>query len=165
MERRITTYEFVFFLFQIKTFIFSLKKIDGRGRLVQPHVTYDGYWRNGVKCKKGVLLWANGDKFTGHFRNDAINGEGTLLCQNGDKYIGTWKDNMVKKKNFFFDHSTTNQLKKQRHGQGTSISLFGRYDGEWMNNVREGNGSFLFLNGDRYIGEWKQNKVKKNFLF
>ena len=30
-----------------------------------------------------------------------------------------------------------------------------QYDGDWNNNKKEGNGKYIFENGEFYIGQWK----------
>ena len=32
-----------------------------------------------------------------------------------------------------------------------------RYNGEWMDDIKNGHGEFIYSNGDRYVGEWKEN--------
>ena len=32
-----------------------------------------------------------------------------------------------------------------------------KYDGEWKNDLREGNGIYEYKNGDKYKGEWKND--------
>jgi hypothetical protein len=33
-----------------------------------------------------------------------------------------------------------------------------RYEGDWINNVKEGKGKCYYVNGDVYEGEYKDNK-------
>ena len=33
----------------------------------------------------------------------------------------------------------------------------GKYKGEYFNNLRHGDGTFLFYDGSKYIGKWKNN--------
>ncbi len=40
------------------------------------------------------------------------------------------------------------------------------YDGEWMNAMREGQGTQFWADGSKYIGEWKDNKANgKGILY
>ncbi len=43
---------------------------------------------------------------------------------------------------------------KQRHGFGTQIDASGQYKGQWVNDTRTGNGSFLSTSGCRYEGSF-----------
>jgi hypothetical protein len=54
------------------------------------------------------------------------------------------------------------------HGKGTFYFANGNvYVGDWVMNKREGFGIFYFANGDRYEGEFKNNKFngKGTYLF
>ena len=45
-------------------------------------------------------------------------------------------------------------------GQGTfTYADGGKYIGEWENNKRHGKGTYLHANGDKYIGEHKDDKM------
>lgn len=49
-------------------------------------------------------------------------------------------------------------MRNKKHGQGTFIYLDGsKYEGAWVNDVREGFGTYYYANGDRYEGEWKDH--------
>jgi hypothetical protein len=46
----------------------------------------------------------------------------------------------------------------KRHGQGTLYYKSGsRYEGEWKDGKRHGQGTFFWNDGDRYEGEWKDD--------
>ena len=48
--------------------------------------------------------------------------------------------------------------KRSREGNGTYIFDNGdKYEGEWKNNNQEGKGIYYFKSGDVYEGEWKNN--------
>ena len=45
------------------------------------------------------------------------------------------------------------------HGQGTFTWLSGnKYEGEWKDGVKNGHGTFTYSNGDKYEGEWRDGK-------
>ena len=45
------------------------------------------------------------------------------------------------------------------NGQGTYTWLDGnKYEGEWKDGYRNGEGTFTWSKGDKYVGEWKDNK-------
>jgi len=46
------------------------------------------------KDGKGLLLFANGDKFEGKFRDDLFNGNGTYTTADGRVTFGKWKNNL-----------------------------------------------------------------------
>ena len=39
----------------------------------------------------------------------------------------------------------------------TKILEYGKYEGEFKNNLMEGKGIFYYNNGDRYEGDWKND--------
>jgi hypothetical protein len=50
-----------------------------------------------------------------------------------------------------------------KNGEGTlSYANGGRYKGEWVNDLRNGYGVNTWPNGDRYEGDWKDNKKHGN---
>ena len=49
----------------------------------------------------------------------------------------------------------------RRQGQGTYYYNSGnRYEGEWKEGKKHGQGTFYFNNGNRYEGEWKEGKMQ-----
>ncbi len=34
----------------------------------------------------------------------------------------------------------------------------GKYEGEYVNDVKNGNGTYIYPNGDKYVGQWKDGK-------
>ena len=75
---------------------------------------YEGFWKDGKRDRKGMLIVANKDKYeqqwkngiklgedspvsdkskyTGQMKDDLKHGEGTMIYPNGDKYVGKWED-------------------------------------------------------------------------
>jgi len=69
---------------------------------------------------KGVLMYANGNRYEGEWENDVINGHGTLFYADGDKYEGQWSQGKM-------------------HGTGTYTYADGdQYTGEWCDDQRHG---------------------------
>ena len=47
----------------------------------------------------------------------------------------------------------------QKHGRGTYLWVNGdKYDGEWKNDNRHGRGTYTRANGYQHVGEWKNDK-------
>ena len=60
---------------------------------------------------------------------------------------------------FPFQKGKTNtEGKYQYHGQGSLHSPSGVYEGEWVYDQKEGNGSMKYPNGKEYKGLWKRNE-------
>lgn len=48
-----------------------------------------------------------------------------------------------------------------KEGKGIEIKLNGdRYEGEWINDKRNGKGVHIDKYGNRYEGEWKDGNIK-----
>jgi len=51
-------------------------------------------------------------------------------------------------------------LNNLRHGQGTFVFSNGsKYVGQWLNDQYDGQGTFTFANGDTYVGQFKHAKL------
>jgi hypothetical protein len=149
-------------------------KPDGEGEAEYKNEDcYDGEWVNGMYVGKGTYKWADGRVYTGHFKNSQQNGDGHLVYKTtGNEYNGnwtdgdfegfgiyTWKDGDIYKGDFH---------RGLRSGQGTYISAGGdinncagcrRYEGSWYNNVKNGRGSCLDVNGRLlYAGDFRDDK-------
>ncbi len=47
----------------------------------------------------------------------------------------------------------------ERHGRGTLTSASGdKYVGEWKNDKKHGHGTYEYSSGEKYKGEWEQGK-------
>mmetsp|Transcript_15878 Transcript_15878/g.34644 ORF Transcript_15878/g.34644 Transcript_15878/m.34644 type:complete len:392 (+) Transcript_15878:99-1274(+) len=52
--------------------------------------TYDGQWKEGNWCGRGVFRHSNGDSFDGQWVEDKKHGQGVFRCANGDREEGRW---------------------------------------------------------------------------
>ena len=55
-----------------------------------------------------------------------------------------------------------------KHGKGTEYYKNGniKYDGDFVNGKREGNGKYIYESGNYYIGQWKNGlKHGKGTMF
>ena len=109
---------------------------------------YKGEFKYGHKQGKGRIEYPNGNFYDGEWANDKKNGAGTMFWKtNGEKYAGEWKNNL---QNGFGMH-----LWLEERGEGKYLR--NRYEGFWVDGVREGYGVFYYANGAKYEGEWKGN--------
>jgi len=115
-----------------------------------------GKWENGKWILKwgvlfeskvnGISVWSeNGNedfhgKYVGDIENMKPKGQGTFTLPDRDKYVGEYKNGI-------------------KHGQGT-FSLSGSiiYKGKWKNGKFYGKGTFIFSNGNKGVGEFRDNK-------
>ncbi len=135
--------------------------------------SYDGEWKEDERSGNGTFTWKTGEKYFGEFLNglyhghgvltypkndefyrisyerewkyDEKSGNGTEISKNGEKYVGEFLDS-------------------SRHGHGVQIypdkDGLNRltYDGEWIEDESSGNGTLIWKNGDKYVGEFKSDQ-------
>jgi len=92
------------------------------------------------------------------------NGRGVMRFNDGSVYDGEWHNSVIVGVGIctFSDGLTeyNGEWKKGKpDGQGYFIYSNGdRYDGSWANGQMDGRGFYAFQNSERYDGGWKQNK-------
>ncbi|CEM20911.1 unnamed protein product [Vitrella brassicaformis CCMP3155] len=139
------------------------KKYDGQwtagkchGQGVSYHqngqMEYQGGWRAGQMVGEGrtdKMPFGDGKTYTGPLHNGKPHGEGTATWQNGGTSTGTWEHGQMvgegRADKMPLGDGTTYSgplLDGKPHGQGTSYHDNGknRYEGQWENGLRHGNG-------------------------
>ena len=93
------------------------------------------------KCKIGIIVYENGEKYIGEKKNNIKQGYGKFFYSDGSIYEGEWKDDV-------------------KEGFGTYYYVGGSlYEGEWKNNLQNGFCTYYYSNGDKYEGECKNGKI------
>lgn len=96
--------------------------------------SYAGEFKDGRKCGKGVLKYADGWIYRGDFENDVYEGVGELANDNGNTYKGQFHNG-------------------QCHGQGTATYSNGnKYTGSWENGKWNGSGKAEYYTGEKIEG-------------
>ena len=115
---------------------------------------YEGNWKNGLQHGSGNLYWYNGNKYFGDWENNLMSGSGTLIWSDGNIYKGELKNGKMNGKGKFYNKEQI-------------LTRVGNWiDGEYQidetgcisGDCENGTGTYLFEIGDKYIGEWKNNK-------
>ena len=165
---------------------------------------YVGEHRDDKRRGQGTFTWANGDKHVGEFRDDKRNGQGTFTFADGEygfhSVIGEWKDDEpVWPATFIYpggrwemgrlegtevirDYAAEEQRRADRDDellqasselpqcpaelearwhncQGTyTLENGDKYVGEWKDNTQHGQGIATFANGNKYVGEVRDGK-------
>ena len=100
----------------------------------------------------------------GCIRGNCYNGSGTIVFRNGEIYSGEFKEG---KKNGYGIHyygPSLNEkqnyelLKELRPIISADKNFYGKYEGEWEDNMKWGFGKYTFPNGQFYLGEYKRDK-------
>lgn len=107
-----------------------------------PAGVYQGQCVNGIPNGIGEVVFSNGDRLSGEFRNGLVDGRATWSSgTSGNSYDGSWHDG-------------------KREGMGTYSWARSqqRYVGEWADDKRQGQGKLTWSNGDRFVGEFRDNR-------
>lgn len=114
-----------------------------------PAGTYQGQCVNGRPHGSGEVMFVNGDRFKGSFKDGRIDGKGFWVSgSSGNTYSGNWRDG-------------------RREGSGTYhwVQSSQQYVGEWVDDKRNGQGTLTWANGDRFEGEFRDNRQYNGTYF
>ena len=95
---------------------------------------YIGNVHNGLRERKGIMNYNDGDRYECVWKNDKMEGKGIYYFNNSNIYEGVWKNNKCEGKGIYY------------YNDGD------RYEGDWKNNKCEGKNIMYYNNGDREIG-------------
>ena len=111
--------------------------------------TYNGEWKNDMKNGQGTYTWADGAIYTGEWENNIKHGKGTLTWANGDKYVGEWEEDEMHTGSMFNKEGT----KTSTYSKGIKHLI-----GNWEHKTKDGKGTYIWANGDKYTGGYKGNE-------
>lgn len=124
---------------------------------------YDRMWG------EGTYEYANGDKYVGKFEANVKSGVGTYTFRNGDVYVGEFANDMRNGKGVYtyFDGSVYegSYVDNKRNDENASMTIKYSdgtqdvYVGSFVNDSREGKGSYTWSNGDSYVGNFTANNM------
>ncbi|XP_019368423.1 PREDICTED: radial spoke head 10 homolog B2-like [Gavialis gangeticus] len=126
---------------------------------------YRGMFSEGLMHGQGTYTWADGVKYEGTFVKNVQLYNGTYTWCDGSVYEGEITKGV--RHGFGMYKSGTHPVsyigqwcEGKRHGKGTiyynqeGTSL---YDGDWVNNIKEGWGIRCYESGNIYEGQWEKN--------
>nr|XP_008162868.1 radial spoke head 10 homolog B isoform X5 [Chrysemys picta bellii] len=105
-------------------------------------VKYEGNFVKNVQMYNGSYTWPDGSMYEGEVKNGVRHGFGMYKCGTHPvSYIGQWCEG-------------------KRHGKGTIY--YNRegtswYEGDWVNNIKDGWGIRCYKSGNIYEGQWEKN--------
>mmetsp|Transcript_5273 Transcript_5273/g.16099 ORF Transcript_5273/g.16099 Transcript_5273/m.16099 type:complete len:992 (+) Transcript_5273:193-3168(+) len=143
----------------------------GHGKLVYSNGdTYEGAFDRGLPNGTGLLTTASGDTLKGSFENGLPHGNGSVRFKNGDALDGGFAEALLSGACNLKLHVNEAGVQMMYvgecregafHGKG-SLSTMGTrtmsYQGEWKKGVRHGRGIADYGNGQRYEGDYKEDK-------
>lgn len=131
---------------------------------------YNGIWINDKKRGQGTMAYPDGSKYIGQWMDDKRNGPGAIQYKNKDEYHGEWVDDKRKDGNGAMIYSNDDEYQVEyqgnfvddkRNGEGVIVYKNGdQYEGEWINDKRHGEGTIYYSDGRRYKGNWVEDKIQ-----
>ena len=89
---------------------------------------------------------------------DKFEGQGTYRWANGTVYVGSYKDGLPHGRNTITVHSKFLGKGKKTMASGQS------YEGDFIKDKFEGQGTYRWPNGDFYVGGWKEGQQNGNLF-
>jgi len=139
----------------------------GLGKLVTQYYELKGLWKNDMFSGWGRQSRCNGEIYEGRFENGLLNGKGIFLDKKSNKYVGEFK-NMKKwgkgkliSDKIIYEGDFINN-KKEGKGRIKFLESNVIYEGTFINDNIEGYGIFKYTNGNKYEGEVKNWKMNGN---
>ncbi|XP_062611375.1 MORN repeat-containing protein 1-like isoform X3 [Saccostrea cucullata] len=148
----------------------------GQGKLQMADGSYyEGTFTNGEIDGKGTRFFSQtGNKYTGQFSKGELHGRGTMVYADGSVYDGEWYKNrkhgygVMKTLGMESDEVYEGGYEgNMKHGVGVmmyakKIRSDGcrngdRYEGLWVNDIREGRGILYTIDGSVYEGDFKSD--------
>lgn len=135
----------------------------GWGIYSAQNYTYDGQWDCDIKHGRGLIIYSNGEQYEGEWEGNYPSGRGEYVFKDGSRYIGSFSKGLRHGSGtlYYADGQTIYDgewVHDKKHGSAKITFVNGVYEGDMMNDVKEGVGVYSYKNGDVYEGSWKDNK-------
>lgn len=117
----------------------------------------------GKRHGKGTYYYKEGYKYEGSWEEDNMSGFGTLwLTEDLKWYEGEWLNNLFHGKGSLYNLYTEPLDPNTSYANDFSTVGNGwvKYDGQFVEGLKDGLGSLYFSNNDLYIGKFKRNKAE-----
>ena len=110
---------------------------------------YEGQWQEGRMYGNGIYTWVNGDVYEGQWENSVMHGQGKFADTNGAVFIGEWKNGEK--------HYGVWNYEDCPYSRGCRYDIL-RYEGEFMDGFRHGQGTHTKPDGYTYVGDFYYGK-------
>ena len=153
-------------------------KRHGKGIMNSRIGIYEGEWKEGNKHGKGKMQYRSGRVYEGEWKEGNKHGKGKMEYDDGDIYDGEWKND--EKHGYgesveYWEEDTygeDNEKKlvykgehKYGYKNGKGVGMYYnfdfewiKYEGDWVDDVKEGRGIMTWSSGRQYTGEFKNHK-------
>ena len=133
-------------------------KATGAGKINTGSWSYEGTLENGIANDYGLYINHKNSKdkiktVKGTFKNGKCNGKAIITYTNGNEYDGTVVNGVLEGLGTlnYFDGSIKDGT------TGNKIKICATFNGNWNNNIRKGEGTMYYVNGDSLKGDWNDN--------
>jgi hypothetical protein len=138
--------------------------VDGYGKYTYDNGYYNGFWKNSQKNGYGTYYWNSGDYFYGNWVNDKMDGFGFTKLKNGSTYTGLYLNSKFNG-NAFYMNKVTGKSEINYYENGNFIrsvpfNATGQTQGCTNGDCMNGYGKYAFKNGDLYIGDFQNGRMK-----
>ena len=122
---------------------------------------YEGEKLGNMKHGKGKFYYSDGGFYEGEWAAGSMDGFGTLAYPNGQiAYIGEWKQDKFHGKGTVYNE---NPVPMHEEFDYTNFDNLGdywiKYEGDFLEDNKEGFGILYLTNGDRFEGQFKEDTV------
>lgn len=157
----------IFLLFMITNFCLaqciSGDCKNGFGKYDYGFAVYEGNFVSEKPNGKGTMDYGNGEKFVGNFKDGQEDGEGVLYKKNTQLSVIYSNGKMkLKEKSVVIGGNapTIDGCEKGDCYNGFGVIKFesgNRYEGNFVNGIKSGEGKFYFASGNVFTGNFKDN--------
>ena len=130
-------------------------------------IKYQGNLSYGVPHGEGLFMAPDGMTYKGHFRNGVPEGHGVFTFKDGKQSIeGKFHDGeptgvcTIRWQTDKGEKRYVGEVKNYRmHGKGTLYEVDGKvYEGEFRKGLKYGYGTYIYPDGTKVKGVWRDNK-------
>jgi hypothetical protein len=149
----------------------NLPNLSGELKIFD-EIIYSGEWIDGEFNGKGLLYLSKNNefKYEGNFENNLFSGFGKLSYDNPKEYSYFYEGNFKKSKfegkgNFILIKNENNNDNdydndNDNYQKNNNILSKEEYKGLWKNGLPNGNGKYIWKNGNIYEGNYEDGKKK-----
>lgn len=122
---------------------------------------YEGNAKDGIRHGKGRIYYADGMIFEGRFDEGVMYGPGVLWYKNGKLcFEGDYKDDKFEGHGILYNGLIGGMNSGFDYQDfGKTGNCWVKYEGDFVQDKKNGTGTLYLQNGERYFGEFKDDKV------
>jgi serine/threonine protein kinase len=122
---------------------------------------YEGEKYQGLRHGKGKFYYSDGGMYDGDWRSGSMDGVGTLFYAGGNvAYKGEWKEDKFHGKGIVYNEAPVPPVGGFDYSNFDNLQDYWiRYEGDFVNDNKDGVGILYITNGERYQGAFKDDMV------